>query len=141
MEKRAPLWSDRETKGVSFSVDAVTAADRPLYAESLQDSLHRRFQRKILVLPSAEQSVVNAALDTWRHWELPPGVVKDRDATIQPNLGSRCHPLVEAVHEAFSRHYPLALSPDSIWLTIAQGFAHHVTENAETLRGHLMAAP
>jgi hypothetical protein len=45
---------------------------------------------------------------------------------------------METVHEAFSRHYPLTLSPDCIWLTIAQGFGHHVTENAETLRGRLV---
>jgi len=54
------------------------------------------------------------------------------------NIGSRCHPLIEAVHVAFSQHRPLSLSPDDIWLVIAQGFGHHVTKNAEALRGRLV---
>ncbi len=44
------------------------------------------------------------------------------------------HPLAAAVHYAFSEHRPLILSPDVVWLTIAQGFAQHVNANAETLR-------
>src|SRR5262245_22062239 len=44
------------------------------------------------------------------------------------------HPLFEAVHTAFASHFPLILSPDDIWLCIAQGFAHHVNQNAELLR-------
>ncbi len=44
------------------------------------------------------------------------------------------HPLAAAVHFAFTEHRPLILSPDVIWLTIAQGFANHVNANAETLR-------
>jgi hypothetical protein len=48
------------------------------------------------------------------------------------------HPLVSAVHLAFSQHRPLVLTPDVIWLTIAQGFAHHVRNNAESLRHRLV---
>merc|ERR1719230_1205284 len=40
----------------------------------------------------------------------------------------------KAVHAAFYGHHPLVLSPDVIWLTIAQGLANHVDQNAETLR-------
>jgi hypothetical protein len=54
------------------------------------------------------------------------------------SLGSPCHPLVDAVHLAFSQHRPLTLSPDDIWLVIAQGFGHHVAENAEALRHRLV---
>jgi hypothetical protein len=35
---------------------------------------------------------------------------------------------------AFARHLPLSLSPDHVWCMIANGFAKHVDENAETLR-------
>lgn len=49
------------------------------------------------------------------------------------------HPLVSAVHRSFSYHYPLVLSPDIVWLTLAQGFAIHVNENAEKLR-HLIVS-
>ena len=137
-DSAAAVWSNRETSGASFSVDEVTPAIRPLYTESLQYSLHRRFRRKILVLPSAQQPVVNAQVDTWLHTKLPPGAIEKYGAAMQAGLGSRCHPLMETVHEAFSSHYPLTLSPDCIWLTIAQGFGHHVTENAESLRSRLV---
>ena len=44
------------------------------------------------------------------------------------------HPLVAAAHSAFYDHYPLVLSPDAIWFCLGQGFAHHVSLNAERLR-------
>jgi hypothetical protein len=47
------------------------------------------------------------------------------------------HPLLSAVHRAFAEHRPLVLSPDAVWLTIAQGLTHHVRLNAEQLRGRL----
>jgi len=40
----------------------------------------------------------------------------------------------KSVHAAFFGHHPLVLSPDVIWLTIAQGLANHVDQNAEALR-------
>lgn len=52
---------------------------------------------------------------------------------------STFHPLIGAVRDAWNLHFPLILSPDVIWLTIAQGFAHHVNENAETLRHRFVA--
>jgi hypothetical protein len=48
------------------------------------------------------------------------------------------HPLIGAVHAAFAEHRPLCLSPDAVWLTIAQGVAQHVRMNAETLRSRLV---
>ena len=48
------------------------------------------------------------------------------------------HPLLAAVHVAFAEHRPLVLSPDAIWLTIAQGVALHVRLNAERLRSRLV---
>lgn len=44
------------------------------------------------------------------------------------------HGFLHAVHLAFDQHLPLELSPDDVWLTIAQGFAAHVNANAERLR-------
>ncbi|MDY6900417.1 MAG: DUF4419 domain-containing protein [Cyanobacteriota bacterium] len=44
------------------------------------------------------------------------------------------HSLVNAVHQAFSEHRPLLISPDAFWMTIAQGFAQHINNNAERLR-------
>ena len=48
------------------------------------------------------------------------------------------HPVAAATTLAFSEHRTLTLSPDIIWLLIAQGFAHHVNANAETLRRQLV---
>ncbi|UJR84769.1 DUF4419 domain-containing protein [Sandaracinus amylolyticus] len=49
------------------------------------------------------------------------------------------HPFVAAVHAAFDEHRPLELSPDSVWLCIAQGFAMHVQANADRLRAQLVS--
>ncbi|WAS95675.1 DUF4419 domain-containing protein [Nannocystis punicea] len=48
------------------------------------------------------------------------------------------HPLLGAVHVAFAEHRPLVLSPDAVWLTIAQGVAQHVRRSAEVLRPRLV---
>ena len=37
------------------------------------------------------------------------------------------HALLRAIHDSFFLHYPLVLSPDAIWLTLARGFATHVS--------------
>ena len=47
------------------------------------------------------------------------------------------HGLLRAVQWAFAGHYPLVLTPDAVWLCIAQGFALHVNGDAERLRGKL----
>lgn len=47
-------------------------------------------------------------------------------------------PLLGAVGLAFAQHRPLVLSPDAVWLTIAQGVAQHVRLNAEALRPRLV---
>ena len=44
------------------------------------------------------------------------------------------HPLVMCCSEAYSKHYPLILSPDDIWLLIAQGVAKHIDINGQELR-------
>lgn len=58
------------------------------------------------------------------------------------NLGSlipsHAHAFVQAVHIAFDDHLPLELSPDDVWLCIAQGFGQHVELHAETLRDHFV---
>jgi hypothetical protein len=51
----------------------------------------------------------------------------------------RYHPLLAAVHTAFSQHRPLVLTPDAVWLTIAQGVAQHMTIHGERLRSRLVA--
>jgi len=44
------------------------------------------------------------------------------------------HPLIAALHGAFTTHRPVTLSPDIIWLTMTQGLATHINQNSESLR-------
>ena len=39
---------------------------------------------------------------------------------------------------SYDAHRPLCLSPDDVWLAIAQGFAQHVNANAEALRSRFV---
>src|SRR5260370_20112552 len=51
------------------------------------------------------------------------------------------HPVVAAIHLAFKDHRPLVLSPDMLWLLVAQGFAHHVNSGGEELRSQFVKHP
>src|SRR5437016_5463297 len=42
--------------------------------------------------------------------------------------------LVSAAHTAFDQHFPLVLTPDTVWITLTMGLATHIDKNAETLR-------
>ena len=55
-------------------------------------------------------------------------------ANLDGLVAADVHPFVNAAHLAFDEHYALTLSPDDVWLCIAQGFAHHVELTAEQLR-------
>src|SRR5262249_7597516 len=44
------------------------------------------------------------------------------------------HPVIAALHQAVSDHRPVCLSPDMVWLMIAQGAANHINVHSETLR-------
>jgi len=58
--------------------------------------------------------------------------------TAHPLYPVFMNPFIGAMHAAYADHYPLVLSPDDVWTTIAQGFATHVNENAETLRARFV---
>ena len=48
------------------------------------------------------------------------------------------HALSKAALKAFYGHHPLVIRPDDVWFCIAQGFATHVRENAESLRSRFV---
>lgn len=48
------------------------------------------------------------------------------------------HALLAAMRISFYDHVPLRLTPDAIWITLARGFALHVNEHAEQLRGRFV---
>src|SRR5262249_36582008 len=57
------------------------------------------------------------------------------DVVQQPGF----HSLIAAVHLAYQLHFPLVLSPDVLWLTLAQGLANHVNNHAEELRSRFVS--
>jgi hypothetical protein len=97
---------------ITFAVSEVTPAEGPLRPMTLAASLEARAQRPFEASASNQAHLVNA--------------------------GS-AHGLVAAARAAFDRHYPLVLSPDDIWLCLAQGFAIHVGQHAEALRSRIVA--
>src|SRR5262245_6997848 len=98
--------------GITFEVDAVKKTPQNL----LTEGAYRHFAKH-----SEERLLACSHKDSLE-------VVRENDV----------HPLAGAVHLAFSQHRPLRLTPDHIWLTIAQGFAHHVNNNSEALRSRLV---
>lgn len=54
-------------------------------------------------------------------------------------VSTNYHAFMAALHAAFVDHRPFVLSPDMVWLLIAQGFANHVNEHAEELRSHFVS--
>jgi hypothetical protein len=61
------------------------------------------------------------------------------DEAFETIADREIHPLALAVHAAFSEHRSLQITPDIIWLTIAQGFAQHINNNAEELRSSFVS--
>ncbi len=49
------------------------------------------------------------------------------------------NPILAAAALAHNRHYPLALCPDAIWLTISSGLSQHIDRNPEELRELLVS--
>ena len=128
--------------GITFAVDSVAQVEKPVWSETLAESLSRRFERRVLLLPEAQEQVINSFVDSLYEEKgrakLGPALTDEMRTRLVKSLGSRCHPFIDAIHIAFSQHRPLTLSPDAIWLLIAQGFSHHVAENAEALRAQLV---
>jgi hypothetical protein len=94
-----------------FAVDDVSAPSKLLPVEKAKPSVERLLGGQVEACDSYTADVVK-----------------------QPGF----HALIAAAHLAFQNHFPLVLSPDAIWLTIAQGLAYHVNNNAEELRPRLV---
>lgn len=66
------------------------------------------------------------------------GAIVTCDAPERQVVNDGDHPLMTAVALAYGEHRPLVLTPDAIWITIAQGLATHIHQNAEALRHDLV---
>jgi len=118
----------RPRTGISFVVDDVMTTQRQFSITTLRENLELRSGSSILIMPDQNEPAL-----------APGGFLRQTSNCEQADRYSFVHPLIEAVHLAFSEHRPLVLSPDCIWLTIVQGFAHHMHENAQSLRGRIVA--
>lgn len=127
------------TSSVRFTVDEVAPASSTFWCEPLLNHVEKRFRKKLLVAAEPRKPLINPEA----HWvrERQSTATSEIDLHLTATAATICnqqHPLIDAVHRSFASHYPLQLSPDTIWLVIAQGFGHHVLENAEALRGRIV---
>src|SRR5262249_27410258 len=60
------------------------------------------------------------------------------DYTSQVVAQPGYHALIAAADFAYARHHRLVLSPDVLWLTVAQGFSSPVENHPEALRSRLV---
>lgn len=142
----------RHSTGITFPVDDVVPASDPLWLGTLRESAEIRGNASILIIP--EQDAPALAPEGYVE-RVPvgeprkPGRFSMRSLSLSltgpPSVARQLavtqtflHPLIQAVDLAFSDHRPLVLSPDCIWLTIMQGFGHHLQEHAEALRGRVV---
>ncbi|MFB7723244.1 DUF4419 domain-containing protein [Nocardia sp. NPDC056100] len=89
----------------------------------------------MLTFPVDDVTPAAAALPTRPLRELfPEALVLGGDPELPMVEPNGVHPLLGAVGRAFADHRPLVLSPDAVWLTIAQGIAQHIRLHAEELR-------
>ncbi|MBN1489912.1 MAG: DUF4419 domain-containing protein [Phycisphaerae bacterium] len=100
-----------QAHSVTFEVDEVTPASEPLSECKMPAALHRLAGVRPEACSDPHESVIGVGQNA----------------------------LVRAAHCAYADHRPLVLSPDMIWLTIVQGLAEHVEDNAEELR-HLFVS-
>lgn len=101
----------QHTSNVTFAVDKVTPATQPL--------------------PECRtHEAIRAMLD---------GIESCHDYHGTVIKGIYYQPLLAAVYTAFSQHRPLVLTPDAVWITIAQGVAHHMVIHGERLRSRFVA--
>jgi hypothetical protein len=48
------------------------------------------------------------------------------------------HPFLAGILTAYKEHRPFVISPDMIWVLISQGFARHISNNAEEFRNDIV---
>jgi hypothetical protein len=146
----------RDRKAIGFLVDEVEPSPKPLWLSTLGESLEVRSGASILIMPdrdlpslASEGYVGSKSRQALEHPDfVPPRRIFMRGVSLSdPTSFPRdwadkqhfVHPLIVAVHQAFSDHRPLILSPDAIWLTIIQGFSHHLLANPEAFRSRIVA--
>ena len=128
--------SGRAPPGVIIDVADVTPAKTPLREVDYGAAVDTLLARS--VMPAFLRTVVFGEA-AGAAGSRPVEACAHCDGRLVANV--QWHPFVAAVHLAFDEHRPLVLSPDMLWLLVAQGFANHVNANAEALRPQFVAHP
>jgi uncharacterized protein DUF4419 len=118
----------------TFTVSDVRTEDRLLDSIAVDRAIAQRLEGQLVL----NELFGSRRRSTPARPPAPEACACNRELVAAPGFGQPCHPLIEAVHTAFAEHYPLALSPDDVWLCLAQGFALHVEANAEALRSRFV---
>ena len=105
-----------------FDVSDVKKATRPL-----REIPYRRAVKLLLTAP-----------DRSRLHRQPPKIEACSQYRSKLVASVKFHPFIAALHQAFNDHRPLSLSPDMMWLLIAQGLAEYIKSHAEELRSHFV---
>lgn len=102
-------------EGVRFDVENDTIANNFYREQNVKDFFEYITLKEVLYMPEEHKNM-----------RIAP--------TIGPNLPNG---LLETVRNAYDGHYPLALSPDVIWLTICQGMSKHINLNFKSLENKI----
>ena len=97
-----------ETRKVTFQLEELERGTEPLTRYDFEKALHLKFGENLEGFPTSERELTVINHDT--------------------------HSVLFALTEAFNHHKPIVLSPDIIWLLIAQGFTQHMSIYSEALR-------
>jgi Domain of unknown function (DUF4419) len=135
VEHSHELWE--KGPGVIFNVETVSEAlpedlAKPILTESDLLTQIQQEAREFYQNQTALESV----------YPPPPPItvtleVMSRDDRPLVFAGSQS--FLAASMMAFAQHLPLALMPDHLWILIVQGFARHVDQHAEELRGNFVS--
>ena len=62
------------------------------------------------------------------------GDAESYSTTCTNMVSSWFNPFLGAIHYSFASHRPIRISPDHIWLVLAQGFSAHINNNSDELK-------
>lgn len=112
----------RQETYITFPVSDVSPATKPLDEVPFERGIMHKITGK-------------------SHWE--NGVMEAYSQNARPLVDdfndNSVNPIILAANLAYADHRQLILSPDMIWLTIAQGFSMHVNQNFEALRSKFVS--
>ncbi|AWI10563.1 DUF4419 domain-containing protein [Ereboglobus luteus] len=109
--------------GITFKIERLSKPKEALPAQSITSI----YEKLIRMDNGADYG--HAEKDINYHYEI---IAQSKIETPLVSFGY--NPFFQGMYQAYAEHRPFVLSPDMVWLLISQGFARHVSANAEQLR-------